>query len=94
MVVTTYGVLRSDVKKFQKLPLRLMVINEAQNIISLIFRVVRSLKAESMSAMSGAPVENRLLEYRSIMDFTNPGLPDLLKHSRRSLHFRLRKQNS
>lgn len=77
VVITTYGVLRSELKKFQKLALRLMVIDEAQNIKNIksqAFRAVRSIKADSMIAMSGTPVENRLLEYWSIMDFVNPGL--------------------
>ena len=52
-----------------------MVFDKGQNIKSQIFRVVRLLKAESMVAMSGTPVENRFLQYWSIMDFTNPGLP-------------------
>lgn len=77
VVLTSYGVLRSENKLFQKLKLRLIVIDEAQNIKntrSQIFKVVRSIKADSMIAMSGTPVENRLLEYWSIMDFANPGL--------------------
>ncbi|MBO5566458.1 MAG: DEAD/DEAH box helicase family protein [Succinivibrio sp.] len=77
VIITTYGVLRNDLKKFMKLNLRLIVIDEAQaikNVKSQVFKAVRAIKADSMIAMSGTPVENRLLEYWSIMDFTNPGL--------------------
>jgi SNF2 family DNA or RNA helicase len=35
--------------------------------------MVKSIKADNYIAMSGTPVENRLSEYWSIMDFTNKG---------------------
>ncbi|WP_295354264.1 DEAD/DEAH box helicase [uncultured Succinivibrio sp.] len=77
VVITTYGVLKTELNNLKKLKLRLMVIDEAQaikNNKSQVFRAVRAIKADSMIAMSGTPVENRLMEYWSIMDFTNPGL--------------------
>ena len=77
VVLTTYGVLRTELSKISKLKLRLIVIDEAQaikNSKSQVFRAVRTIKADSTIAMSGTPVENRLMEYWSIMDFVNPGL--------------------
>lgn len=77
LIITTYGVLRSDIALFRKKNFRLVIIDEAQNIKnhkSKVFHAVRSVKADSMIALSGTPVENRLMEYWSIMDFTNPGL--------------------
>ena len=77
VTITTYGILRTENAKFKKVPWRVMVIDEAQAIkthTSLIFKAVRSIKADAFIAMSGTPVENRLLEYWSIMDFVNPGL--------------------
>ena len=35
---------------------------------------MRGLKADHCIAMSGTPVENRLLEYWAIMEAANPGL--------------------
>ena len=77
IILTTYGTLRSSRKLLAELKLRLIAIDEAQTIknsSSMLFNAVRSLKADSMIAMSGTPVENRLMEYWSIMDFVNPGL--------------------
>ncbi|MCR5536900.1 MAG: DEAD/DEAH box helicase [Succinivibrio sp.] len=77
VVLTSYGLLRSELKEFKRLKLRLLVLDEAQaikNAGSQISKAVRQLKADSQVAMSGTPVENRLSEYWSIMDFVNPGL--------------------
>ena len=77
VVITTYGVLRTELKNLKQLKLRLIVIDEAQaikNNKSQVFKAVRAISADSMIAMSGTPVENRLMEYWSIMDFANPGL--------------------
>lgn len=77
VILTTYGTLRASLKRFKELKLRLVAIDEAQaikNSKSQLFRAVRSLEADSMIAMSGTPVENRLAEYWSVMDFVNPGL--------------------
>ncbi len=77
IVLTTYGTLRTQLKIFKEMALRVVVIDEAQTIKnskSQLFKAVRSLQSDSMIAMSGTPVENRLLEYWSIMDFVNPGL--------------------
>lgn len=77
VVITTYGKLRSKVDLFKKLKLRLLVIDEAQAIKNRdteVRKTICSLKAQSSIAMSGTPVENRLMEYWSVLDFSNPGL--------------------
>ncbi len=77
VTLTTYGVLRTQIKDFKSKEWAVMIIDEAQAIKSpgsQIFRAVRSVKADNFIAMSGTPVENRLLEYWAIMDFANPGL--------------------
>ena len=76
ILLTTYGVLRSDVTKMKKLPWLTVVIDEAQNIKNADTaqsKAVHSLPARLHIAMSGTPVENRLSEFWSIMDFTNQG---------------------
>jgi len=76
LVITTYGMIRSDREKFKKKPWYAVVIDEAQNIKNPgtdQTKSVKSLKAAVRIAMSGTPVENRLSEYWSIMDFVNPG---------------------
>ncbi len=76
VLVTTYGVLRSDKEKFGETRWQVAIIDEAQNIKNAgtsQSRVVRSVSAKIKIAMSGTPVENRLLEFWSIMDFCNRG---------------------
>lgn len=76
LLVTSYGVLRSDAKLLKKLKWCLTVIDEAQNIkntSTIQTKAVKSIKADNYIAMSGTPVENRLSEYWSIMDFANKG---------------------
>lgn len=76
ILLTTYGVLRSDITKLKKQPWRVAIIDEAQNIKNADTaqsKAVRSIPADTHIAMSGTPVENRLSEFWSIMDFCNSG---------------------
>lgn len=76
-ILTTYGTMRSSANLLKKNEFRLLILDEAQavkNYRTSTFRTVRSIKADSVVAMSGTPVENRLMEYWSIMEATNPGL--------------------
>ncbi|MBQ9275474.1 MAG: DEAD/DEAH box helicase [Succinivibrio sp.] len=80
VVLTSYGKLRRSINELTadtQLKLRVLVIDEAQNIknhLSQAAKAVRSLKPSSAIAMTGTPVENRLMDYWSIMEFVNPGL--------------------
>ena len=59
-----------------------MFIDEAQNIKNhdtAQSKAVRSIPATTHVALSGTPVENRLTEFWSIMDYTNKGYLDSLK---------------
>ena len=76
ILLTTYGILRSDITKLKKLPWRVAIIDEAQNIKNADTaqsKAVRTIPADTHIAMSGTPVENRLSEFWSIMDFCNSG---------------------
>ncbi len=76
IMLTTYGIARSDDKALSKLKWHTLVIDEAQNIKNpgtAQTKAIKKLKADIRMAMSGTPVENRLSEYWSIMDFTNKG---------------------
>ncbi len=82
ITLTTYGVIRTDLENFKKYKWKLVVADEAQNIKNPLASQTKSLKslpAESFIAMSGTPVENRLSEYWSIMDFANRGFLGNLK---------------
>ncbi|GHU17920.1 helicase [Alphaproteobacteria bacterium] len=74
IVLTSYGLAFRDLKEFKKQNWFLLVIDEAQNIknpLTKQTKAVKAIEAKHKIAMSGTPVENRLLEYWSIFDFTN-----------------------
>lgn len=77
LVLTSYGIVRTEVSNFKKKNWLAIVIDEAQNIKNentAQTKAVKSIKADHFIAMSGTPVENRLSELWSIMDYSNRGL--------------------
>lgn len=79
---TSYGLVRSDADQLNKLKWQVVVKDEAQNIKNndtAQSKAVRAIKADVHIAMSGTPVENRLSEYWSIMDFANKGYLGTIK---------------
>lgn len=77
VVITSYGVVRSDANKLAKLKWILQVIDEAQNVKNPKAgqsKAVNSIPAKNRIALSGTPVENRLSELWSIANFCNKGL--------------------
>ena len=76
VLLTSYGMLRSDEEILKKKKWGVFIIDEAQNIKNpdtAQSRAVRSMKAKTRIALSGTPVENNLKEFWSIMDFANKG---------------------
>ena len=77
LVITTYGVATRDRAALAEVPWARMVCDEAQNIKNASTRqaqAVRAIPAPARIALTGTPVENRLTELWSIMEFTSPGL--------------------
>jgi SNF2 family DNA or RNA helicase len=77
LVLTTYAIAARDRDDLAAVNWRRVVCDEAQNIKNAgtrQARAVRSLPARSRIALTGTPVENRLAELWSIMEFTSPGL--------------------
>lgn len=74
IILTSYGVLRRDLEIFKQKNWFLNVIDEAQNIKNpnaKQTKAIKSVRSKHKIALTGTPVENRLLEYWSIFDFTN-----------------------
>ncbi|SDG83334.1 DEAD/DEAH box helicase [Nitrosomonas sp. Nm132] len=83
VLLTTYGRVRTDLAKLKKLSWRIVIVDEAQNIknsVAAQTKAVKSIPASSFVALTGTPVENRLAEYWSIMDFANRGFLGNLTH--------------
>src|SRR5690606_10682631 len=83
VLLTTYGMVRTDLPKLKKLSWRIVIVDEAQNIkhaATAQTKAVKSIPASAFIALTGTPVENRLAEYWSIMDFANRGFLGNLTH--------------
>src|SRR5271165_92626 len=77
LVLSTYGLAARDQPLLAKVPWRRVVLDEAQQIKNSSTRTsqsVRAIPAGQRVAMTGTPVENRLSELWSIMQFLNPGM--------------------
>ena len=88
LVVTTYGLLRRDAELLAGVDWSVVALDEAQNIknaASATARAARLLPASHRVALTGTPVENRLAELWSILEFANPGLLGPLETFRREL---------
>ena len=86
LVLTSYGLLRRDAELLGKVEWSAVVLDEAQNIknsASATARATRVLHADHRFALTGTPVENRLAELWSILEFLNPGLLGPLETFRR-----------
>lgn len=77
VTITTYGTFKRDAAVLGAETWRLMVLDEAQavkNTGSGITQAVRDFPARQVIAMSGTPVENRLMEYWSLLSIVQPGI--------------------
>lgn len=76
VLLTTYATFRKDFAELDKIEWQTIIIDEAQNIKnadSEQSKLLRRMRAPMKIAMSGTPVENRLMEFWTIMDFANHG---------------------
>lgn len=77
LVITTYALLARDVEELNRQPWERVVLDEAQHIKNANTRqsrAARHIPARQRLALTGTPVENRLEELRSILDFAAPNL--------------------
>ncbi|MGG6241999.1 DEAD/DEAH box helicase [Nodosilinea sp. AN01ver1] len=76
LVITSYALIYRDLKPLQSVNWQCLVLDEAQNIKNSDAKqskAARQIEAQFRVALTGTPVENRLGELWSIMDFLNPG---------------------
>jgi SNF2 family DNA or RNA helicase len=76
LVLTTYALAHRDCELINLVKWGRMVLDEAQfikNPAAKQSQAVRGIKVPRRIALTGTPVENRLSELWSIMDFLNPG---------------------
>ncbi len=76
LIITSYSLVFRDAKEIQNTKWQGLVLDEAQNIKnseSQQSKIVRQIEASFKIALTGTPVENRLQELWSILEFLNPG---------------------
>ena len=77
LLVTSYDLLRRDVDELCAQEFSCVALDEAQyvkNSATQAAKAVRRLRADVRFALTGTPIENRLLELWSIFDFLMPGV--------------------
>lgn len=77
LVITTYHLLARDRAELTAHHWDRVVLDEAQHVknpATAHARAARSLSARHRLALTGTPVENRLEDLRSVLDFVNPGM--------------------
>ncbi|BAP44463.1 superfamily II DNA/RNA helicase, SNF2 family [Pseudomonas sp. StFLB209] len=76
LILTTYALLPRDVEHLEKLPLHVLILDEAQyikNPKSKAAQAAGQLKARQRLCLSGTPLENHLGELWSLFHFLMPG---------------------
>ena len=76
VIISTYGLARRDISDLIQVQWGDIILDEAQNIKNPQAKqtqAIRRLPAANRVALTGTPVENRLSELWSIMQFLNPG---------------------
>lgn len=77
IILTTYGIVRQDLKFLKDFPFHYVILDEGQmikNPASKTAKAVKQLKAHHRLSLTGTPLENSLMDLWSQMTFLNPGL--------------------
>ena len=76
VVITTYALVARDQEDLEKISWRRVALDEAQHIKNPPTKqtaAIRAIQSDHRIALTGTPVENRLTELWSIMEFCTPG---------------------
>jgi len=77
VVLTSYGLLRSDIRELAGWRWGYVILDESQaikNPASQARKAVQQLQARNRMALSGTPVQNSTFDLYAQMDFLNPGM--------------------
>ncbi|MBF0517908.1 MAG: DEAD/DEAH box helicase, partial [Nitrospirae bacterium] len=96
MVITSYSLLRRDEKLLRQVSWKRVVVDEAQNIKnpkSAQTKAVLKLEAHHRVALTGTPIENRLLDLWSIFNYLNPGYLGTMSQFNKQFELPIQKDN-
>lgn len=77
IILTTYGLLRSDIETWQEQQFYYLVLDESQaikNLQSQVHKAVMLIQSNHRLSLSGTPVENNLAELYALFRFLNPAM--------------------
>jgi len=77
ITLTTYALIRNDIKKLKEIEFDTIILDESQNIKNIeskISKAVMLLNAKHKFSLSGTPIENNLFELYSLFRFLNSGM--------------------
>ncbi len=77
LIITTYGVVRKDIKFLKNKEFSYLILDESQaikNPNSKIYKAVTQLQSEYKLTITGTPIENNLTDIWSQMTFLNPNI--------------------
>lgn len=97
LIITSFGLLRRDKAIFQSQLWSRVIVDEAQNIKSPTAaqtKALCSLEANSRIALTGTPIENRLMDLWSIFNFLNPSYLGNKTFFRKEFELPIQKDNS
>jgi len=96
VLITSYTLTRKDSKLLGALHWRRIVLDEAQQIKNpnaAQTKAILKLGADSRLALTGTPVENRLMDLWSLFNFLNPGYLGKQAHFRKTYELPVQRDN-
>lgn len=97
LIISSFGLVRKDIKLFNSINWHRIVLDEAQNIKNpkaALTKAILKLEATHRLALTGTPIENRLLDLWSIFNFLNPGYLGKQTQFRKSFEIPIQKDNN
>jgi len=96
VLITSYALARKDAKLFEGQKWERIVLDEAQNIKNpqaAQTKAIYKFQAKHRLALTGTPVENRLIDLWSILNFLNPGYLGTVGNFRKTFEIPIQKEN-
>ena len=88
LILTTYGIMRRDIKLLREYRFHYLVLDESQaikNPLADTSKAAKLLKTDHRLVLTGTPVENSTVELWSQFDFLNPGQLGTMEYFRSEL---------
>ncbi len=76
VLITSYGIVLRDAEALARIPFKLCVFDEIQNIKNpdtKTYKAARKIEADMKVGLTGTPIENSIRELKALMDVTTPG---------------------